>query len=156
MPGVVGETCSAARAKVLLAGASVVVTAPPVRAPRYSGPCVRPPLVCSATDWSPLASGASPAAFDIARATLHNVAQAARGVRESVRTIQDYLTIHEAAELLGVSASTLRAWDRAGKLTAIRNPMNRYRLYRREDLEAFLVQLARADAPPRPARRRRA
>ena len=73
-----------------------------------------------------------------------------------MRTIQDYLTIHEAAEVLGVSTSALRAWDRAGKLTAIRNPMNGYRLYRREDLEAFLVQLAQADAPARPARRRRA
>jgi len=77
-------------------------------------------------------------------------------VRESVRTIQDYLTIHEAAKVLGVSTSALRAWDRAGKLTAIRNPMNRYRLYRREDLEAFLARLAQADAPVRPARRRRA
>ena len=73
-----------------------------------------------------------------------------------MRTIQDYLTIHEAAKLLGVSTSTLRAWDRAGKLTAIRNPMNRYRLYRREDLERFLVQLADADAPAQSARRRRA
>ncbi len=77
-------------------------------------------------------------------------------MREIVRTIQDYLTIHEAAELLGVSTSTLRAWDRAGKLTAIRNPMNRYRLYRREDLEAFLVQLAQANVPAQSARRRRA
>jgi len=100
--------------------------------------------------------GASPAAFDIARATLHNVAQAARGVRKTVRTIQDYLTIHEAAKVLGVSTSALRAWDRAGKLTAIRNPMNGYRLYRREDLEAFLARLAKADAGPRTARRRRA
>ena len=46
-----------------------------------------------------------------------------------MRTIQDYLTIHEAAELLGVSTSALRAWHLAGKLTAIRNPMNRHRLY---------------------------
>jgi len=73
-----------------------------------------------------------------------------------VRTIQDYLTIHEAAKVLGVSTSTLRTWDRAGKLTAIRNPMNRYRLYRREDLETFLARLAQADVPVQSARRRRA
>jgi len=77
-------------------------------------------------------------------------------VRETVRTLQDYLTIREAAKVLGVSTSALRAWDRAGKLTAIRNPMNRYRLYRREDLEAFLARLAQADGPTRPAGRRRA
>lgn len=73
-----------------------------------------------------------------------------------MRTIQDYLTIHEAAKVLGVSTSALRAWDRAGKLTAIRNPMNRYRLYRREDLETFLARLAQADVPAHSTRRRRA
>ena len=122
----------------------------------YGEPRVRPRLACSETGRSRRPPGASPPAFDIARTTLHNVTQAARGVRESVRTIQDYLTIHEAAKVLGVSTSALRAWDHAGKLTAIRNPMNGYRLYRREDLEAFLTRLAKADAGPRTARRRRA
>jgi len=122
----------------------------------YGEPRVRPRLACSETGRSRRPPGASPPAFDIARATLHNVAQAAGAVRESVRTIQDYLTIHEAAKVLGVSTSALRAWDRAGKLTAIRNPMNRYRLYRREDLEAFLVRLAQGNAPAQSARRRRA
>jgi MerR family transcriptional regulator, copper efflux regulator len=50
----------------------------------------------------------------------------------------DYLTIRQAAERLGVSVETLRNWDRAGKLKAFRHPLNRYRLYRREDLEALL------------------
>ncbi len=56
-----------------------------------------------------------------------------------MRTLQDYLTIRDAARLIGVSPSTLRAWDRAGKLKAARNPMNKYRLYRREDIEALLA-----------------
>jgi DNA (cytosine-5)-methyltransferase 1 len=59
-----------------------------------------------------------------------------------VPNLREYLTIREAADLLGVSPSTLRAWDRAGKLKAVRNPMNRYRLYRREDLDALLAGLA--------------
>jgi MerR family transcriptional regulator, copper efflux regulator len=50
----------------------------------------------------------------------------------------DYLTIRKAAERLGVSIETLRNWDRAGKLKPFRHPLNRYRLYRREDLEALL------------------
>ena len=58
-----------------------------------------------------------------------------------MRNLQEYLTIREAADLVGVSPSTLRAWDRAGKLRATRNPMNRYRLYRREDIERFLARL---------------
>ncbi len=45
------------------------------------------------------------------------------------------LTIGEAAKVLGVSVSTLRNWDRTGKLPAARHPMNRYRLY---SLDAIL------------------
>jgi MerR family copper efflux transcriptional regulator len=49
-----------------------------------------------------------------------------------------YLTVKAAAAYLGVSPSTLRNWDRAGKLSPQRHPINRYRLYRRVDLEALL------------------
>ncbi len=58
-----------------------------------------------------------------------------------MRRIQDYMTIGEAAEFLGVSDSTLRNWDRLGKLKAVRNPMNRYRLYRKSDLETVLQEM---------------
>ena len=40
-----------------------------------------------------------------------------------------YVTLSEAATFLGVSKSTLRNWDREGKLVAVRNPLNRYRTY---------------------------
>jgi len=61
--------------------------------------------------------------------------------KNSPPNLQAYLTIRQAADLIGVSTSTLRAWDRAGKLAAARNPMNRYRLYRREDIEALLARI---------------
>ncbi|MGZ3396812.1 MAG: MerR family DNA-binding transcriptional regulator [Isosphaeraceae bacterium] len=49
------------------------------------------------------------------------------------------------AALLGVSPWTLRHWDRAGKLKSLRHPVNGYRLYRREELEALLVRAAGGD-----------
>jgi excisionase family DNA binding protein len=52
--------------------------------------------------------------------------------------LAEYLTIGKAAKFLGVSANTLRNWDRAGKVKAVRHPVNRYRLYRSEDLRALL------------------
>jgi MerR family copper efflux transcriptional regulator len=52
--------------------------------------------------------------------------------------ILDYLTVQQAAAVLGVSPSTLRNWDRAGKLKARRNPMNGYRLYARDELQKLL------------------
>ena len=61
--------------------------------------------------------------------------------RKSRESLGDYLTVGEAAEFLGVSPSTLRNWDRAGKVKATRHPVNRYRLYRREQLERLLARV---------------
>lgn len=58
-----------------------------------------------------------------------------------VAKISEYLTIGEAAEVLGVSKDTLRRWDRSGDLKARRHPVSRYRLYVRHDLEQFLLRL---------------
>ena len=52
--------------------------------------------------------------------------------------IKDYATIKEAAELLGVDKTTLRRWDKAGKLKPYRHPINSYRLYKKSDLEQIL------------------
>jgi excisionase family DNA binding protein len=54
------------------------------------------------------------------------------------RQLNGYLTVKEAAAYLGVAPDTLRNWDRAGKLTPGRHPVNGYRLYRREDLDQIL------------------
>jgi DNA-binding transcriptional MerR regulator len=56
--------------------------------------------------------------------------------------LEKYLTVKAAAEFLGVCPSTLRNWDRAGKLKPRRHPMNRYRLYRRAELETVLRRAA--------------
>jgi excisionase family DNA binding protein len=58
--------------------------------------------------------------------------------------LTDYLTVGEAAEQLGVSRSTLRNWDKAGKLRPYRHPVNGYRLYLREELERLLGQIVKA------------
>jgi MerR family copper efflux transcriptional regulator len=56
--------------------------------------------------------------------------------------LSDYLRISEAAEYLGVSPNTLRNWVNAGKIAAIRHPVNDYRLFMREDLDVLLKQVA--------------
>lgn len=52
-----------------------------------------------------------------------------------------YITVNEAAKLLGVTPLTLRNWDKSGKLTALRNPLNNYRVYKAEDIELFLRKI---------------
>jgi len=54
------------------------------------------------------------------------------------KQLSEYLTVQQAASMLGVSSSTLRNWDRAGKFKAIRHPFNGYRLYLRTNLEKIL------------------
>ena len=51
------------------------------------------------------------------------------------------LRVKEAAELLGVSPNTVRAWGAAGKIPEYRHPANSYRLYRRDELLAFLKKI---------------
>lgn len=48
--------------------------------------------------------------------------------------LKGYLRIKEASTLLGVSPMTLRNWDKQDKLKPHRNPINGYRLYKKEDL----------------------
>ncbi len=52
-----------------------------------------------------------------------------------------YFRISEAAEYLGVSPNTLRNWVNSGKVGAIRHPVNGYRLFRKEDLDALLSRV---------------
>lgn len=52
--------------------------------------------------------------------------------------MSEYLTLAETAELLGKNKETLRRWDREGKLSAVREPMSNYRVYRKSEvLELF-------------------
>ena len=55
-----------------------------------------------------------------------------------MKKITDYLTIKQAAELIGVSRNTLRNWEISKKIPVYRNPQNQYRLYKKEDLEKLL------------------
>ncbi len=61
---------------------------------------------------------------------------------DSHAQLSEYLTVQQAALILGVSPSTLRNWDRKGKFKAVRHPFNSYRLYLRSDLERILQELA--------------
>lgn len=69
-----------------------------------------------------------------------------------MQKLTEYLLTAEAAEMLGVSQNTLRAWAEDGKIPMHRNPANGYRLFRRYDLEAFLHQAAQ---PVQPANRKK-
>ncbi len=75
----------------------------------------------------------------------------------ATRNLKDYLLIKEAAAFIGVSEGTLRNWGRQGKIPTHRYPSNKYRLYKKGDLETFLVAVhssAKASAGLRGSSRR--
>ena len=51
---------------------------------------------------------------------------------------EEYLTVHEAARLLGVKRATLYAYVSRGVLRSYRQGIKRQRLYRRAEVEALL------------------
>lgn len=57
----------------------------------------------------------------------------------------DLLRIGEAAEILGVTAETVRNWTAKGKLPALLTPGG-HRFYRRSDVEAALTPIGTTDA----------
>ena len=61
--------------------------------------------------------------------------------RVAVENLRDFLRISEAAEYLGVSPNTLRNWENAGKIAAHRHPVNGYRLFKQDELDALLSNL---------------
>ena len=66
----------------------------------------------------------------------------------------DYLLVKQAAELLGVSANTVRAWAATGKLTEYRHPVNNYRMFKKADVATLYDQISNP-APVKPARKPR-
>jgi len=56
--------------------------------------------------------------------------------------IKNYYSLAEASEILGKSKETLRRWDREGKLTAVREPISNYRIYKKEQLNLFFDLLS--------------
>lgn len=46
----------------------------------------------------------------------------------------EYISLSEASSLTGKSKETLRRWDKEGILTAVREPVSNYRIYRKQDI----------------------
>jgi MerR family transcriptional regulator, copper efflux regulator len=63
--------------------------------------------------------------------------------RRRIGNLREYLTVKQAAAFLGVSTKTLRNWDQAGSFKPRRHPINGFRLYRRDELQALLEKAAR-------------
>ncbi len=57
-----------------------------------------------------------------------------------------YLTIRQAAKIIGVTELTLRNWDKAGKFAAARHPINNYRIYTLDQVDSLMQKMGRGKA----------
>ena len=57
-----------------------------------------------------------------------------------------YLTIKQAAKIIGVSELTLRNWDSKGKFEAGRHPINNYRVYTLDQIDGLMKKMGRKKA----------
>jgi DNA (cytosine-5)-methyltransferase 1 len=55
---------------------------------------------------------------------------------------KDYYSLNEVSQILGKSKETLRRWDREGKFSAVREPISKYRIYKKEQINTLLEQLS--------------
>jgi len=63
--------------------------------------------------------------------------------KELMKKVEDYMTVAEAAEYLGVKKNTVRGWCRRGKLPCHINPVNGFRLFDIKDLRKLLTLIER-------------
>jgi hypothetical protein len=64
-----------------------------------------------------------------------------RGEENTMLQNKGFVGVKRAAEILDVAPNTVRAWGASGKITEYRHPANNYRLYKQNELEAFLKQV---------------
>lgn len=62
-------------------------------------------------------------------------------VRLKYLVMKNYLTLSETSELIGKSKETLRRWDKEGKLTALREPVSNYRIYKKVEVQTLFSEL---------------
>ena len=56
---------------------------------------------------------------------------------DNLKSPRHLVTIKIASDILQVSATTLRKWDKTGLLKSVRDKLNGYRLYNISQLEKF-------------------
>jgi len=53
----------------------------------------------------------------------------------------EYITVSEVGGILGVSPATVRLWTAKNVLKTKRHPVNRYRLYKKQDVVRLLKKI---------------
>lgn len=61
-----------------------------------------------------------------------------------MRSMDEFVRVKEAAEILGVAANTIRTWGADGRIPEYRHPVNNYRFYKRSDLDDVLRRLTKS------------
>jgi len=55
--------------------------------------------------------------------------------------MKELLEVKDAAAALGISKQTIKNWEKKGFISSTRHPISRYRLYKKQDLQALLDKI---------------
>ncbi|TFF40242.1 DNA methyltransferase [Mucilaginibacter psychrotolerans] len=55
--------------------------------------------------------------------------------------MEKFIKVGEAAKALDISPETLRRWDKSGKFTTSRHPINNYRVYSEEQMKSLVAEM---------------
>ena len=53
----------------------------------------------------------------------------------------EFIRIAEAAKMIGITPTTLRTWERKGKIASYRNPINNWRMYKSDEIEKLMERI---------------
>ena len=59
--------------------------------------------------------------------------------------MREWLTIQQAAEILGTSRQSLRNWQLRGLITSVRHPFNNRRVYMKTEIERVYKEINKKD-----------
>lgn len=59
--------------------------------------------------------------------------------------MNEYMTLSEVSQYIGKSKETLRRWDKEGKLSAVREPVSNYRVYKKSDVDTLFFDFLNTD-----------
>lgn len=59
--------------------------------------------------------------------------------------MKNMYTVKETLDILGIVRTTLYLWELKGHINPVRHPVNKYRFYKKEEVDALASNLSRFD-----------
>ena len=66
-----------------------------------------------------------------------------KDIQQKLKGMPELLSISQVAEIFSIHPDTLRNWEKDNRIPTYKAPFNKRRLYKKEDLQAYLDNIAK-------------